>query len=159
MSRVQCDGRPVEVGDGESLLEAVLRAGVPLPHSCRVGACQSCLVKATTGTPPAGQIVGRFRRSARIAATRRLDEAEAPPEASSRLFLPNKTEYPSSAIEPPSSARVETPATGEVGRSSIIIPATLTFTPSPTTMMPLPVWGPGAGRLARPPVSSSSSYS
>ena len=58
MSRVQCDGRPIEVGEGESLLDALLRAGVPLPHSCRVGACQSCLVKATTGTPPAEAQVG-----------------------------------------------------------------------------------------------------
>lgn len=31
---------------------------MPLPHSCLVGVCQSCLVKATAGTPPAAAQVG-----------------------------------------------------------------------------------------------------
>ncbi|MGE0392730.1 MAG: 2Fe-2S iron-sulfur cluster-binding protein [Vicinamibacterales bacterium] len=58
MARVECDGRPVPVEESETLLDAVLRAGIPLPHSCRAGVCQSCLVKATSGTPPAGSQVG-----------------------------------------------------------------------------------------------------
>jgi len=53
MARIECDGQPVPVDAGETLLDALLRAGIPLPHSCRAGVCQSCLVKATAGTPPA----------------------------------------------------------------------------------------------------------
>lgn len=58
MARIECDGRAVPVETGETLLDALLRAGIPLPHSCRAGACQSCLVKATSGSPPAGAQVG-----------------------------------------------------------------------------------------------------
>lgn len=58
MARIECDGRPVPVEESDTLLDAVLRAGIPLPHSCRAGVCQSCLVKATSGTPPAGSQVG-----------------------------------------------------------------------------------------------------
>lgn len=53
MPRVSCDGLPLDIADEESLLDALLRRGVPLAHSCRAGVCQSCLVKATRGTPPA----------------------------------------------------------------------------------------------------------
>lgn len=52
MARIECDGQPVAVDPGETLLDALLRAGVAVPHSCRAGACQSCLVKATAGVPP-----------------------------------------------------------------------------------------------------------
>ena len=58
MARIECDGQPVPVDAGETLLDALLRAGIPLPHSCRAGACQSCLVKATAGTPPAESQTG-----------------------------------------------------------------------------------------------------
>jgi CDP-4-dehydro-6-deoxyglucose reductase len=58
MARVECDGRPVPVETGETLLDALLRAGIPLPHSCRAGVCQSCLVKATSGAPPTGSQTG-----------------------------------------------------------------------------------------------------
>ena len=58
MPALRCDGQSVPVEAGESLLEALLKAGVPLPHSCRAGACQSCLVKVTAGVPPTGSQVG-----------------------------------------------------------------------------------------------------
>jgi len=35
------------------VLDALLRHGIEIPHSCRVGACQSCLVRASTGAVPA----------------------------------------------------------------------------------------------------------
>jgi NAD(P)H-flavin reductase len=38
---------------GESVLDCLLRAGVAVPSSCRAGACQSCLVRAVDGEPPA----------------------------------------------------------------------------------------------------------
>lgn len=37
---------------GETVLECLLRGGVPVPSSCRAGACQSCLVRAVQGAPP-----------------------------------------------------------------------------------------------------------
>lgn len=37
---------------GESVLDCLLRGGVPVPCSCRAGACQSCLLRAVEGTPP-----------------------------------------------------------------------------------------------------------
>lgn len=58
MPTVLCDGQAVELTAGESLLEAALRAGLQLPHSCRAGVCQSCLVKTLEGTPPAGSQAG-----------------------------------------------------------------------------------------------------
>jgi len=36
---------------GESVLSALLRHGVAVPNSCRAGACQSCMMRATAGTP------------------------------------------------------------------------------------------------------------
>ncbi len=37
----------------ETVLERLLREGVQVPNSCRSGVCQSCLLRATEGTPPA----------------------------------------------------------------------------------------------------------
>jgi CDP-4-dehydro-6-deoxyglucose reductase, E3 len=49
MSRLTCEGREVPIGDDETVLTALLRAGFKLPSACRAGACQSCLVRATGG--------------------------------------------------------------------------------------------------------------
>jgi ferredoxin-NADP reductase/ferredoxin len=46
------DGR-VELGEGESVLDGLTRHGVPVPSSCRSGLCQTCLLRAVEGTPPA----------------------------------------------------------------------------------------------------------
>ncbi len=37
---------------GETVLERLLAEGVVIPNSCRSGVCQSCLLRATEGTPP-----------------------------------------------------------------------------------------------------------
>lgn len=58
MPRVLCDGRELPLLPGESVLDALLRAGRAVASSCRVGACQSCLVQATRGAPPAAAQVG-----------------------------------------------------------------------------------------------------
>ena len=58
MATVRCDGVSVELAPGEKVLDGLLRAGVKVPHSCRAGACQSCMMKATAGTPPAAAQVG-----------------------------------------------------------------------------------------------------
>jgi ferredoxin len=39
----------VAVRVGESLLEAALRAGLPLPRSCRNGTCRACLCRLESG--------------------------------------------------------------------------------------------------------------
>jgi ferredoxin-NADP reductase/ferredoxin len=56
--RILCDGTEIEVRDGERLLDSLLRAGARVASSCRAGLCQSCLVKATRGSPPAAAQVG-----------------------------------------------------------------------------------------------------
>ncbi|WP_442753978.1 2Fe-2S iron-sulfur cluster-binding protein [Methylocystis sp. JAN1] len=45
--------RPVEIAPGETVLDALLRAGVEASYSCRSGNCQTCLHRAVEGTPPA----------------------------------------------------------------------------------------------------------
>src|SRR5688500_17365241 len=46
----------VEAKPDDTVLTALLRAGIAVPNSCRAGACQSCLMQATDGpVPPAAQ--------------------------------------------------------------------------------------------------------
>jgi NAD(P)H-flavin reductase/ferredoxin len=52
MPRICCDGRELELSPGDNLLDALLAAGVTIASSCRAGACQQCLVQATSGAPP-----------------------------------------------------------------------------------------------------------
>lgn len=44
--KVAFEGQDCEVLPGESVLDCLLRSGVAVPHSCKAGACQSCLMKA-----------------------------------------------------------------------------------------------------------------
>jgi tetrachlorobenzoquinone reductase len=44
-------GRTVEVGDGETILDALLDAGVEVPFSCMEGVCGSCRAKVLDGIP------------------------------------------------------------------------------------------------------------
>lgn len=53
MSTIVLSGREFTVDGGESALECLLRHGVPVPHSCKAGVCQSCLMRARETTPPA----------------------------------------------------------------------------------------------------------
>lgn len=41
----------LEMKQGDNLLEAALRGGVPAPYNCRVGACKTCQVQVTAGQP------------------------------------------------------------------------------------------------------------
>jgi CDP-4-dehydro-6-deoxyglucose reductase len=47
------EDKPVEIAPGETVLTALLAAGIDLPNSCRAGVCQTCLVQAVEGKPPA----------------------------------------------------------------------------------------------------------
>jgi phenol hydroxylase P5 protein len=42
-------GQSVDVGEGQTILDACLRAGVWLPHACGHGLCGTCKVQATGG--------------------------------------------------------------------------------------------------------------
>jgi CDP-4-dehydro-6-deoxyglucose reductase len=53
MPTITYDDKPFDVIPGETVLDALHRGGVPVPCSCRAGACQTCLLRATGGTPPA----------------------------------------------------------------------------------------------------------
>lgn len=50
----------LSVEEGETILDAALRAGLNLPHSCKGGHCASCLAKLVEGrvTYPAGKPLG-----------------------------------------------------------------------------------------------------
>ncbi|WP_257450988.1 2Fe-2S iron-sulfur cluster-binding protein [Archangium lipolyticum] len=58
MTRVKHEGQWYGLDEGESVLDGLLRGGVAVPHSCRAGACQSCLMRAERGDVPAKAQVG-----------------------------------------------------------------------------------------------------
>lgn len=58
MATIRFEGGSVSLREGETALEGLLRSGADIPHSCRAGACQSCLLRATKGAPPAAAQVG-----------------------------------------------------------------------------------------------------
>lgn len=47
------EGEAFELGAGETVLECLERHDIPLASSCRSGVCQSCLIRAVEGVPPA----------------------------------------------------------------------------------------------------------
>jgi CDP-4-dehydro-6-deoxyglucose reductase len=56
MPLVVYEGRSHEVGEGQSVLDALLGGGEPIPHACRAGACGACILRATSGSiPPEAQ--------------------------------------------------------------------------------------------------------
>lgn len=42
----------ISLREGETVLNALLRRGLPVRHSCRAGSCQTCMMRATSGRPP-----------------------------------------------------------------------------------------------------------
>jgi len=58
MPILRVHGRDLPVEPGETALDALLRGGALVPNSCRAGACKSCLVRASAGTPPPAAQVG-----------------------------------------------------------------------------------------------------
>ncbi|HET9236574.1 MAG TPA: 2Fe-2S iron-sulfur cluster-binding protein [Oligoflexus sp.] len=49
---IQYQGRTVPLNQGETVLEALERTGIDVPSSCRAGACQTCMMRATEGSVP-----------------------------------------------------------------------------------------------------------
>ncbi len=56
--RVQFEGQPYDLSPGETVLAGLERQGKKLPSFCRTGVCQTCVVRAVRGTPPASSQVG-----------------------------------------------------------------------------------------------------
>lgn len=49
------EDREVIAEDGDTVLGALLRAGIGVDYSCKAGACQSCLLRTCATVPSAGQ--------------------------------------------------------------------------------------------------------
>jgi len=58
MPSVLYKGESYEVEAGESVLDCLTRNGHEIPYSCKSGVCQSCLMKAESGTLPAKSQAG-----------------------------------------------------------------------------------------------------
>jgi NAD(P)H-flavin reductase len=57
MTTIKLEGRLYPLEPKETVLDGLLRRGVNAPYSCRVGACQTCILRATSGAvPPAAQV-------------------------------------------------------------------------------------------------------
>jgi CDP-4-dehydro-6-deoxyglucose reductase, E3 len=53
VAKLTYQGAAFEAAPGETVLEALLRGGVDVANSCRAGACQSCLLRSSSGAVPA----------------------------------------------------------------------------------------------------------
>lgn len=58
MPEITYNGRAYALAPGESVLACLTRHGVTIPSSCQAGACQSCLMRAIEGKPPAKAQIG-----------------------------------------------------------------------------------------------------
>src|SRR5512140_2805376 len=58
MSRVKYEAKWYPLEPEESVLDGLLRQGVAVPHACKAGVCQSCLMRASSGPVPDKAQVG-----------------------------------------------------------------------------------------------------
>lgn len=58
MPNITIDGKRIHADPEQSVLDALLNAGETIPHSCKSGACQSCMLRALKGSPPEGSQAG-----------------------------------------------------------------------------------------------------
>jgi NAD(P)H-flavin reductase len=52
MPTVRYQDTTVSLGEGETVLDGLLRAGIDAAHSCRSGCCHSCMLRSSSGVPP-----------------------------------------------------------------------------------------------------------
>ena len=55
MANVQYAGREYPVLPSETVLDCLLRNGETIAHSCKAGACQSCLMRTSAWVPETAQ--------------------------------------------------------------------------------------------------------
>lgn len=53
MAAIRFEHKTYQTRNGETVLDTLLGAGISVPHACRSGSCQTCLMRATKGSPPA----------------------------------------------------------------------------------------------------------
>ena len=53
MTNIRYDNKRYGLAENQSVLDCLNGHGVPIPYSCRVGVCQTCLMCAKSGIPPA----------------------------------------------------------------------------------------------------------
>ena len=53
MPEIEYEGQSFAVSENESVLDTLLRNGIRVAHSCKAGACGSCLMRAAQGPVPA----------------------------------------------------------------------------------------------------------
>jgi CDP-4-dehydro-6-deoxyglucose reductase len=58
MSRVRYEAEWYPLQPDESVLDGLLRQGIAVPHACKAGVCQSCLMRAASGMLPEKAQVG-----------------------------------------------------------------------------------------------------
>ncbi|WP_084591610.1 2Fe-2S iron-sulfur cluster-binding protein [Gilvimarinus agarilyticus] len=58
MSNIIYNNSSFDVTEGNSVLDTLLKAGIPVPFSCRSGVCQSCLMTLEAGEVPTQALEG-----------------------------------------------------------------------------------------------------
>lgn len=53
LKTITIENHEIVCQSGESVLEALLREHIDIPHACKEGACQSCMLRSLNVTPPA----------------------------------------------------------------------------------------------------------
>lgn len=119
MARLECDGRSLELLPGQTVLDALLGAGLSVAASCRAGACQACLVQATRGTPPVAAQQG-LKESLRLAGY--FMACQARPDADLEVSIEGVR-----ALEVPARISVVERLTNDVLRVSVRVLQPLTF--------------------------------
>lgn len=120
MPRITFDHHSYTVRENESVLDALTRHGVAVPSSCRSGVCQTCMMRATRGTPPAEAQKGikeslRVRNYFLACACKPTEDMEA--------ALPSDDDVPqSSAI-----VVGKTPLNDNIIRLRLLCPAPFTY--------------------------------
>lgn len=58
MAHISYNDKRIELNEGQTVLSALLDNGYDIPNSCRVGVCQTCLMKSDDGQVPENSQVG-----------------------------------------------------------------------------------------------------
>lgn len=85
MVKVVFEGFSYDIPEENSLLDGLLDSGAEVPHGCRTGTCQSCLLKCTEGEIPAAAQKG-LRESQKL--NRFVLACQCPPHEGMTFTIP-----------------------------------------------------------------------